>query len=156
MTDAKKNYLLVKGDQNKISLVNNKDQGYLDYLRLEPIELTQQDFWSIIGEYIDGSANIVKINGRLGKRKLNKFGVSLSAEEIIKFAGMIDHISSVVLTLKQIDNNALTIKQSGLLTVDYRFSEGISPYMDDIVQSIPPLIQNNYETQEAHYYKWNA
>lgn len=142
MKDAKKTYLLVKDSFNRFSLVEKEQSYYLDYLQVDPAELTQQDFWLIIGEYLDNTslANITELNGKLGGFSLGDNGDALTASEIIQMAGRVKQISSITLELKHVEDNSLTIYQNGTLVIDYNFSKGVSPYLEEIAKGISSII----------------
>lgn len=145
MKDAKKTYLLVKDSFNRSSLVEKEQSYYLDYLQVAPAELTQQDFWLIIGEYLDNTslANITELNGKLGNYSLGDDGNALTASEIIEMAGRVKQISSITLELKHVEDNSLTIYQNGTLVIDYNFSKGVSPYLEEIAKGISSVIEND-------------
>lgn len=149
MKDAKKTYLLVKDSFNRPSLVEKEQSYYLDYLQVAQAELTQQDFWRIIGEYLDDTslANITELNGKLGDYSLGDNGNALTASEIIEMAGRAKQISSITLELKHVEDNSLTIYQNGTLVIDYNFSKGVSPYLKEIAQSIPSVIENDINSR---------
>jgi len=142
MKDAKKTYLLVKDSLNRFSIVEKEQSYYLDYLQVDPAELTQQDFWLIIGEYLDDTslANITELNGKLGGFSLGDSGNALTASEIIKMVGRVKQISSITLELKHVEDNSLTIYQNGTLVIDYNFSKGVSPYLEEIAKGISSII----------------
>lgn len=142
MKDAKKTYLLVKDSFNRFSLVEKEQSYYLDYLQVDPAELTQQDFWLIIGEYLDNTslANITELNGKLGGFSLGDNGDALTASEIIQMVGRVKQISSITLELKHVKDNSLTIYQNGTLVIDYNFSKGVSPYLEEIAKGISSII----------------
>lgn len=142
MKDAKKTYLLVKDSFNRFSIVEKEQSYYLDYLQVDPAELTQQDFWLIIGEYLDDTslANITELNGKLGGFSLGDNGNALTASEIIKMVGRVKQISSITLELKHVEDNSLTIYQNGTLVIDYNFSKGVSPYLEEIAKGISSII----------------
>lgn len=142
MKDAKKTYLLVKDSFNRFSIVEKEQSYYLDYLQVDPAELTQQDFWLIIGEYLDDTslANITELNGKLGGFSLGDNGNALTASEIIQMAGRVKQISSITLELKHVEDNSLTIYQNGTLVIDYNFSKGVSPYLEEIAKGISSII----------------
>lgn len=142
MKDAKKTYLLVKDSFNRFSIVEKEQSYYLDYLQVDPAELTQQDFWLIIGEYLDDTslANITELNGKLGGFSLGDSGNALTASEIIKMVGRVKQISSITLELKHVEDNSLTIYQNGTLVIDYNFSKGVSPYLEEIAKGISSII----------------
>ena len=150
MKDAKKTYLLVKDSFNRFSIVEKEQSYYLDYLQVDPAELTQQDFWLIIGEYLDDTslANITELNGKLGNYSLGDDGNALTASEIIEMAGRVKQISSITLELKHVEDNSLTIYQNGTLVIDYNFSKGVSPYLEEIAKGISSIIDydNNSKT----------
>lgn len=150
MKDAKKTYLLVKDSLNRFSIVEKEQSYYLDYLQVDPAELTQQDFWLIIGEYLDDTslANITELNGKLGNYSLGDDGNALTASEIIEMAGRVKQISSITLELKHVEDNSLTIYQNGTLVIDYNFSKGVSPYLEEIAKGISSIIDydNNSKT----------
>ena len=150
MKDAKKTYLLVKDSLNRFSIVEKEQSYYLDYLQVDPAELTQQDFWLIIGEYLDNTslANITELNGKLGGFSLGDSGNALTASEIIKMVGRVKQISSITLELKHVEDNSLTIYQNGTLVIDYNFSKGVSPYLEEIAKGISSIIDydNNSKT----------
>lgn len=150
MKDAKKTYLLVKDSFNRPSLVEKEQSYYLDYLQVAPAELTQQDFWLIIGEYLDNTslANITELNGKLGNYSLGDDGNALTASEIIQMVGRVKQISSITLELKHVEDNSLTIYQNGTLVIDYNFSKGVSPYLEEIAKGISSIIDydNNSKT----------
>lgn len=150
MKDAKKTYLLVKDSLNRFSIVEKEQSYYLDYLQVDPAELTQQDFWLIIGEYLDNTslANITELNGKLGGFSLGDNGNALTASEIIQMVGRVKQISSITLELKHVEDNSLTIYQNGTLVIDYNFSKGVSPYLEEIAKSISSIIDydNNIKT----------
>lgn len=150
MKDAKKTYLLVKDSFNRFSIVEKEQSYYLDYLQVDPAELTQQDFWLIIGEYLDDTslANITELNGKLGGFSLGDNGNALTASEIIEMAGRVKQISSITLELKHVEDNSLTIYQNGTLVIDYNFSKGVSPYLEEIAKGISSIIDydNNSKT----------
>lgn len=150
MKDAKKTYLLVKDSFNRPSLVEKEQSYYLDYLQVAQAELTQQDFWRIIGEYLDNTslANITELNGKLGGFSLGDNGNALTASEIIQMVGRVKQISSITLELKHVEDNSLTIYQNGTLVIDYNFSKGISPYLEEIAKGISSIIDygNNSKT----------
>ena len=150
MKDAKKTYLLVKDSFNRFSIVEKEQSYYLDYLQVDPAELTQQDFWLIIGEYLDDTslANITELNGKLGGFSLGDNGNALTASEIIKMVGRVKQISSITLELKHVEDNSLTIYQNGTLVIDYNFSKGVSPYLEEIAKGISSIIDydNNSKT----------
>lgn len=150
MKDAKKTYLLVKDSFNRPSLVEKEQSYYLDYLQVAPAELTQQDFWLIISEYLDNAslANITELNGKLGNYSLGDDGNALTASEIIEMAGRVKQISSITLELKHVEDNSLTIYQNGTLVIDYNFSKGVSPYLEEIAKGISSIIDydNNSKT----------
>lgn len=150
MKDAKKTYLLVKDSLNRFSIVEKEQSYYLDYLQVAPAELTQQDFWLIIGEYLDNTslANITELNGKLGNYSLGDDGNALTASEIIEMAGRVKQISSITLELKHVEDNSLTIYQNGTLVIDYNFSKGVSPYLEEIAKGISSIIDydNNSKT----------
>lgn len=150
MKDAKKTYLLVKDSFNRSSLVEKEQSYYLDYLQVAPAELTQQDFWLIIGEYLDNTslANITELNGKLGDYSLGDDGNALTASEIIEMVGRVKQISSITLELKHVEDNSLTIYQNGTLVIDYNFSKGVSPYLEEIAKGISSIIDydNNSKT----------
>lgn len=142
MKDAKKTYLLVKDSFNRFSLVEKEQSYYLDYLQVDPVELTQQDFWLIIGEYLDNTslANITELNGKLGGFSLGDNGDALTASEIIQMVGRVKQISSITLELKHVEDNSLTIYQNGTLVIDYNFSKGVSPYLEEVAKGISSII----------------
>lgn len=142
MKDAKKTYLLVKDSLNRFSIVEKEQSYYLDYLQVDPAELTQQDFWLIIGEYLDDTslANITELNGKLGGFSLGDNGNALTASEIIQMVGRVKQISSITLELKHVEDNSLTIYQNGTLVIDYNFSKGVSPYLEEIAKGISSII----------------
>ncbi|MEK3532487.1 hypothetical protein AAA435_11640 [Lactobacillus crispatus] len=142
MKDAKKTYLLVKDSLNRFSIVEKEQSYYLDYLQVDPAELTQQDFWLIIGEYLDNTslANITELNGKLGGFSLGDNGNALTASEIIQMVGRVKQISSITLELKHVEDNSLTIYQNGTLVIDYNFSKGVSPYLEEIAKGISSII----------------
>ena len=142
MKDAKKTYLLVKDSFNRFSIVEKEQSYYLDYLQVDPAELTQQDFWLIIGEYLDNAslANITELNGKLGDYSLGDDGNALTASEIIEMVGRVKQISSITLELKHVEDNSLTIYQNGTLVIDYNFSKGVSPYLEEIAKGISSII----------------
>lgn len=142
MKDAKKTYLLVKDSFNRFSIVEKEQSYYLDYLQVDPAELTQQDFWLIIGEYLDDTslANITELNGKLGGFSLGDNGNALTASEIIQMVGRVKQISSITLELKHVEDNSLTIYQNGTLVIDYNFSKGVSPYLEEIAKGISSII----------------
>ena len=142
MKDAKKTYLLVKDSLNRFSIVEKEQSYYLDYLQVDPAELTQQDFWLIIGEYLDDTslANITELNGKLGGFSLGDNGNALTASEIIEMVGRVKQISSITLELKHVEDNSLTIYQNGTLVIDYNFSKGVSPYLEEIAKGISSII----------------
>lgn len=150
MKDAKKTYLLVKDGLNRFSIVEKEQSYYLDYLQVDPAELTQQDFWLIIGEYLDDTslANITELNGKLGGFSLGDNGNALTASEIIQMVGRVKQISSITLELKHVEDNSLTIYQNGTLVIDYNFSKGVSPYLEEIAKGISSIIDygNNSKT----------
>ena len=150
MKDAKKTYLLVKDSFNRSSLVEKEQSYYLDYLQVAPAELTQQDFWLIIGEYLDNTslANITELNGKLGDYSLGDDGNALTASEIIEMVGRVKQISSITLELKHVEDNSLTIYQNGTLVIGYNFSKGVSPYLEEIAKGISSIIDydNNSKT----------
>lgn len=150
MKDAKKTYLLVKDSLNRFSIVEKEQSYYLDYLQVDPAELTQQDFWLIIGEYLDDTslANITELNGKLGGFSLGDNGNALTASEIIQMVGRVKQISSITLELKHVEDNSLTIYQNGTLVIDYNFSKGVSPYLEEIAKGISSIIDydNNSKT----------
>lgn len=150
MKDAKKTYLLVKDSFNRFSIVEKEQSYYLDYLQVDPAELTQQDFWLIIGEYLDDTslANITELNGKLGGFSLGDNGNALTASEIIQMVGRVKQISSITLELKHVEDNSLTIYQNGTLVIDYNFSKGVSPYLEEIAKGISSIIDydNNSKT----------
>lgn len=150
MKDAKKTYLLVKDSLNRFSIVEKEQSYYLDYLQVDPAELTQQDFWLIIGEYLDNTslANITELNGKLGGFSLGDNGNALTASEIIQMVGRVKQISSITLELKHVEDNSLTIYQNGTLVIDYNFSKGVSPYLEEIAKGISSIIDydNNSKT----------
>ena len=150
MKDAKKTYLLVKDSFNRFSIVEKEQSYYLDYLQVAQAELTQQDFWLIIGEYLDNTslANITELNGKLGDYSLGDDGNALTASEIIEMAGRVKQISSITLELKHVEDNSLTIYQNGTLVIDYNFSKGVSPYLEEIAKGISSIIDydNNSKT----------
>lgn len=150
MKDAKKTYLLVKDGLNRFSIVEKEQSYYLDYLQVDPAELTQQDFWLIIGEYLDNTslANITELNGKLGGFSLGDNGNALTASEIIQMVGRVKQISSITLELKHVEDNSLTIYQNGTLVIDYNFSKGVSPYLEEIAKGISSIIDygNNSKT----------
>lgn len=150
MKDAKKTYLLVKDSFNRSSIVEKEQSYYLDYLQVDPAELTQQDFWLIIGEYLDDTslANITELNGKLGGFSLGDNGNALTASEIIQMVGRVKQISSITLELKHVEDNSLTIYQNGTLVIDYNFSKGVSPYLEEIAKGISSIIDydNNSKT----------
>ena len=150
MKDAKKTYLLVKDSFNRFSIVEKEQSYYLDYLQVAQAELTQQDFWLIIGEYLDNTslANITELNGKLGNYSLGDDGNALTASEIIEMAGRVKQISSITLELKHVEDNSLTIYQNGTLVIDYNFSKGVSPYLEEIAKGISSIIDydNNSKT----------
>lgn len=150
MKDAKKTYLLVKDSFNRFSLVEKEQSYYLDYLQVDPVELTQQDFWLIIGEYLDNTslANITELNGKLSGFSLGDNGDALTASEIIQMVGRVKQISSITLELKHVEDNSLTIYQNGTLVIDYNFSKGVSPYLEEIAKGISSIIDydNNSKT----------
>lgn len=150
MKDAKKTYLLVKDSLNRFSIVEKEQSYYLDYLQVDPAELTQQDFWLIIGEYLDDTslANITELNGKLGGFSLGDNGNALTASEIIQMVGRVKQISSITLELKHVEDNSLTIYQNGTLVIDYKFSKGVSPYLEEIAKGISSIIDygNNSKT----------
>lgn len=150
MKDAKKTYLLVKDSFNRPSLVEKEQSYYLDYLQVAQAELTQQDFWLIIGEYLDNTslANITELNGKLGNYSFGDDGNALTASEIIEIAGRVKQISSITLELKHVEDNSLTIYQNGTLVIDYNFSKGVSPYLEEIAKGISSIIDydNNSKT----------
>lgn len=150
MKDAKKTYLLVKDSLNRFSIVEKEQSYYLDYLQVDPAELTQQDFWLIIGEYLDNTslANITELNGKLGVFSLGDNGNALTASEIIQMVGRVKQISSITLELKHVEDNSLTIYQNGTLVIDYNFSKGVSPYLEEIAKGISSIIDydNNSNT----------
>ena len=150
MKDAKKTYLLVKDSLNRFSIVEKEQSYYLDYLQVDPAELTQQDFWLIIGEYLDDTslANITELNGKLGGFSLGDNGNALTASEIIEMVGRVKQISSITLELKHVEDNSLTIYQNGTLVIDYNFSKGVSPYLEEIAKGISSIIDydNNSKT----------
>ncbi|MCT7770456.1 MAG: hypothetical protein N4R51_06685 [Lactobacillus crispatus] len=150
MKDAKKTYLLVKDSFNRFSIVEKEQSYYLDYLQVDPAELTQQDFWLIIGEYLDNTslANITELNGKLGGFSLGDNGNALTASEIIQMVGRVKQISSITLELKHVEDNSLTIYQNGTLVIDYNFSKGVSPYLEEIAKGISSIIDygNNSKT----------
>ena len=150
MKDAKKTYLLVKDSLNRFSIVEKEQSYYLDYLQVDPAELTQQDFWLIIGEYLDDTslANITELNGKLGDYSLGDDGNALTASEIIEMVGRVKQISSITLELKHVEDNSLTIYQNGTLVIDYNFSKGVSPYLEEIAKGISSIIDydNNSKT----------
>lgn len=150
MKDAKKTYLLVKDSFNRFSIVEKEQSYYLDYLQVDPAELTQQDFWLIIGEYLDDTslANITELNGKLGGFSLGDNGNALTASEIIQMVGRVKQISSITLELKHVEDNSLTIYQNGTLVIDYNFSKGVSPYFEEIAKGISSIIDydNNSKT----------
>lgn len=150
MKDAKKTYLLVKDSLNRFSIVEKEQSYYLDYLQVYPAELTQQDFWLIIGEYLDDTslANITELNGKLGGFSLGDNGNALTASEIIQMVGRVKQISSITLELKHVEDNSLTIYQNGTLVIDYKFSKGVSPYLEEIAKGISSIIDygNNSKT----------
>lgn len=145
MKDAKKTYLLVKDSFNRPSLVEKEQSYYLDYLHVAPAELTQQDFWLIIGEYLDNTslANITELNGKLGDYSFGDDSNALTASEIIEMVGRVKQISSITLELKHVEDNSLTIYQNGTLVIDYNFSKGVSPYLEEIAQCISSVIGND-------------
>lgn len=145
MKDAKKTYLLVKDSLNRFSIVEKEQSYYLDYLQVDPAELTQQDFWLIIGEYLDDTslANITELNGKLGGFSLGDNGNALTASEIIQMVGRVKQISSITLELKHVEDNSLTIYQNGTLVIDYNFSKGVSPYLEEIAKGISSIIEND-------------
>lgn len=145
MKDAKKTYLLVKDSFNRFSIVEKEQSYYLDYLQVAQAELTQQDFWLIIGEYLDNTslANITELNGKLGNYSLGDDGNALTASEIIEMAGRVKQISSITLELKHVEDNSLTIYQNGTLVIDYNFSKGVSPYLEEIAKGISSVIEND-------------
>lgn len=145
MKDAKKTYLLVKDSFNRFSIVEKEQSYYLDYLQVAPAELTQQDFWLIIGEYLDNTslANITELNGKLGNYSLGDDGNALTASEIIEMVGRVKQISSITLELKHVEDNSLTIYQNGTLVIDYNFSKGVSPYLEEIAKGISSVIEND-------------
>ena len=150
MKDAKKTYLLVKDSFNRFSIVEKEQSYYLDYLQVDPAELTQQDFWLIIGEYLDDTslANITELNGKLGGFSLGDNGNALTASEIIQMVGRVKQISSITLELKHVEDNSLTIYQNGTLVIYYNFSKGVSPYLEEIAKGISSIIDydNNSKT----------
>lgn len=150
MKDAKKTYLLVKDSFNRFSIVEKEQSYYLDYLQVDPAELTQQDFWLIIGEYLDDTslANITELNGKLGVFSLGDNSNALTASEIIQMVGRVKQISSITLELKHVEDNSLTIYQNGTLVIDYNFSKGVSPYLEEIAKGISSIIDydNNSNT----------
>ena len=150
MKDAKKTYLLVKDSFNRFSIVEKEQSYYLDYLQVDPAELTQQDFLLIIGEYLDDTslANITELNGKLGGFSLGDNGNALTASEIIQMVGRVKQISSITLELKHVEDNSLTIYQNGTLVIDYNFSKGVSPYLEEIAKGISSIIDydNNSKT----------
>lgn len=150
MKDAKKTYLLVKDSFNRFSIVEKEQSYYLDYLQVDPAELTQQGFWLIIGEYLDDTslANITELNGKLGGFSLGDNGNALTASEIIQMVGRVKQISSITLELKHVEDNSLTIYQNGTLVIDYNFSKGVSPYLEEIAKGISSIIDygNNSKT----------
>ena len=150
MKDAKKTYLLVKDSFNRFSIVEKEQSYYLDYLQVDPAELTQQDFWLIIGEYLDNTslANITELNGKLSDCNLGDSGNALTASEIIQMVGRVKQISSITLELKHVEDNSLTIYQNGTLVIDYNFSKGVSPYLEEIAKGISSIIDydNNSKT----------
>lgn len=150
MKDAKKTYLLVKDSFNRFSIVEKEQSYYLDYLQVAQAELTQQDFWLIIGEYLDNTslANITELNGKLGNYSLGDDGNALTASEIIEMVGRVKQISSITLELKHVEDNSLTIYQNGTLVIDYNFSKGVSPYLEEIAKCISSIIDydNNSKT----------
>ena len=145
MKDAKKTYLLVKDSFNRFSLVEKEQSYYLDYLQVDPAELTQQDFWLIIGEYLDNTslANITDLNGKLGGFSLGDNGNALTASEIIQMVGRVKQISSITLELKHVEYNSLTIYQNGTFVIDYNFSKGVSPYLEEIAKGISSIIDTD-------------
>lgn len=149
MKDAKKTYLLVKDSFNRFSIVEKEQSYYLDYLQVAQAELTQQDFWLIIGEYLDDTslANITELNGKLGNYSLGDDGNALTASEIIEMAGRVKQISSITLELKHVEDNSLTIYQNGTLVIDYNFSKGVSPYLEEIAQGISSVIDNDINSR---------
>lgn len=149
MKDAKKTYLLVKDSFNRFSIVEKEQSYYLDYLQVAQAELTQQDFWLIIGEYLDNTslANITELNGKLGNYSLGDDGNALTASEIIEMAGRVKQISSITLELKHVEDNSLTIYQNGTLVIDYNFSKGVSPYLEEIARGISSVIENDINSR---------
>ena len=62
-------------------------------------------------------------------------------------AGRAKQISSITLELKHVEDNSLTIYQNGTLVIDYNFSKGVSPYLKEIAQSIPSVIENDINSR---------
>lgn len=150
-----KKYLLVKDNTNKLSLLD-KEQIYLDYLKLEQINLKQQDFWSIISDYIDGLAgvNITQVEGKAGSQTLSISNNALTASKIINFVSTIEHISAITLMVKHVGDNTLTVFKDGMIDISYSYTNKISPYVQDLLISIPALIRENDIQQDSSSQKW--
>lgn len=143
---------LVQDDSGKFFL-SQQDESYFYFLNIEPVELKQQEMWLILSEYVDDEfgVKISEIAGTFKNKAVIKHKEHFTSEDIVKLAGGLDKISSISLTIKYIDNDKLVIHQNGEIVLKYDYNAGISPYIEELMNLIPGLIQRNRESPS--YYR---
>lgn len=143
---------LVK-DQDEHFFLTTKDSSYFYFENLEQVELHQRDIWSIVYEYIDGElgVNIITLTGKLNGKSREKYADSLTAMDVIEMASEVDKLSSITLTLRNSqDDDIVRIHRDGRITLGLNSSKTVSPYLDEVVRSIPKIVEANSISADAN------
>lgn len=142
---------LVQDNSGKFFL-SQQNESYFYFLNIEPVELKQQEMWLILSEYIDDAfgVRISEITGTFNNKPVIRHKEYFDSDDIVKLAGGLDKISSISLIREHIEDNKLIIHQSGQIVLEYNHLTGISPYVEELMDLIPGLIQQNRDSSKFY------